>query len=115
MGDFRVDEELEGETDYADNGEGKADARGRHAEAAGEEEAVGLEIWGVWVFRIEPRGGEVEGPEAVEGAYVHGESAMGEHCHDEVGGPNAAEGELLADLLAWFIDLVNNGRCGCLL
>lgn len=115
MGDFRVDEELKGEADYADYGEGKADTRRGHAEAAGEEEAVGFERWGVWMLGVEAWGGEVEGPEAVEGAYVHGESAVGKHCHDEVGGPDAAEGKLLANLLVWFIDLMKSRRCGCLL
>lgn len=36
---------------------------------------------------------EVDVPEGVESADVHGEEAVGEECDEEVAGPDAAEGE----------------------
>lgn len=47
---------------------------------------------------IEARGGEVDEPEVVEGADVHGEEEVAEEGEEDVAGPDSVEGEFALGL-----------------
>lgn len=97
MRQVRVDEQLQGYADDAEDGEGEADARGREGKAAGEvDEAVGREAGRVRVRGVVARRGQVDEPQGVEAADVHGQEAVCAEGGDQVAGEDAAEGEDLA-------------------
>lgn len=93
--DAGVDEELEGDSYDAEDSHGETDAAGGHAETACEGEGEGLMGvgGGGGGGRVEAGGGEVDEPEVVEGADVHGEEEVAEEGAEDVGCPDAAEGE----------------------
>lgn len=90
----RVDEYLEGYADHTEDGEREANAWRGEGEATCEvDETMGMEVGRVRVRGVVAWCGEVDEPEGVEAADVHGEEPVCEKGADQVAGPYAAEGE----------------------
>ena len=100
--DAGVDEELEGYSYEAEDCHCEADGAGGHAETACKGEGEGLMGvgGGGGEGRVEAWGGEVDEPEVVEDADVHGEDEVAEEGAEDVGGPDAVKGEFVFGF--WF-------------
>jgi len=87
-----VNEELQRYADDTNDSKCYTDTRWRHGKTASKEEAMGREIGRIRVTAVEARCREMNSPEAVEGAYVHGKNAVRAECCDEVASPDTTEG-----------------------
>lgn len=110
--DLRVDGELEGDANAAENSHSEADGTGLHAEAASEGEREGLcsVKRGRWVGGIEAGGGEEDEPKIVEGADVEGEEEVSEEHEEDVAREYAAEWKLVL-CFVWFEGGEGCGGC----
>lgn len=92
----RVEEELQRDAYGAEDGHCEADRGRRHSEAAGEAEWEGLSMVprGVWLGRVEARGGEKDEPQVLEAADVEGHNGMYNEGTENIAGPEATERKL---------------------
>jgi len=86
---------LEDDANGAEDRHRETNIAGRHAHAASEAEGERGGVGGVGRGSgVVDGGGEVDEPDVVEGSAVAGDDAVGEKGVADVGGENAAEGEL---------------------